>query len=237
MLCTLVSCRLQHTNSCSYSIVSPEMCRLKFRFSLRRSAGPFTLSCVVVVVISIVAAGAPFLLFFLLPCFSCSFVVVLSPERLQLCRGLELFVASVSNYWLFTFLTSSFTTHFIQKIVQNIIYFYYGLFYSYKFFKNDLNLTMFAQIFQIRRAVKLGVEKVKRPLIGGVSKANGVFGLRIYSVNFSPLFVSIGRKRNRPNSTNAKNNYTGLVGGWASRSKVGRFCLKPYHHLGWKSSS
>ena len=107
--------RVHHTSSCSYSIVSSEMCRLKFRFSLRRSAGPFTLSCVVVVVISIVAAGAPFLLFFLLPCFSCSFVVVLSPERLQLCRGLELFVASVSNYWLFYLFDLKFYHSFYSK--------------------------------------------------------------------------------------------------------------------------
>jgi hypothetical protein len=34
-----------------------------------------------------------------------------------------------------------------------------------KFFKNDLNLTMFAQIFWIRRTVKLEVKKVKRIII------------------------------------------------------------------------
>ena len=41
-----------------------------------------------------------------------------------------------------------------------------GLLYQYKFFENDLILTMFAQIFWIRRVVKLGVRKVKRPIIG-----------------------------------------------------------------------
>jgi len=30
--------------------------------------------------------------------------------------------------------------------MQNIIFFCRGLLYEYKFFKNDLNLTMFAQI-------------------------------------------------------------------------------------------
>ena len=46
-----------------------------------------------------------------------------------------------------TFLISSLTTRLIQKFVQNITFFCCGLLYQYMIFKNDLNLTMFAQIF------------------------------------------------------------------------------------------
>ena len=58
-----------------------------------------------------------------------------------------------------TFSILSLTTHLLQKFVQNITSFCCGLFYQYKFFKNDLNLTIFAQIFWIRRVVKFGVKK------------------------------------------------------------------------------
>jgi len=39
------------------------------------------------------------------------------------------------------------------------------LLYQYKIFKNDLNLTIFAQFFWIRPVVKLWVKKVKRTII------------------------------------------------------------------------
>jgi len=48
-----------------------------------------------------------------------------------------------------TFLTLSLTTCFIQKFAQNITSFVVACFINtYIFFKNNLNLTMFAQIFR-----------------------------------------------------------------------------------------
>ena len=44
-------------------------------------------------------------------------------------------------------------------------YFCCGLLYEYKFFKNDLSLTMFAHFFWIRRVVKFGIKKIKQPII------------------------------------------------------------------------
>ena len=43
-----------------------------------------------------------------------------------------------------TFLTLSLTIRPIQKFVQNITFFCCDLLYQYMFFKNELNLTMFA---------------------------------------------------------------------------------------------
>jgi hypothetical protein len=42
------------------------------------------------------------------------------------------------------FLIPSLTTHLTQKFVQKFHFFCCDLLYQYKFFKNDLNLTMFA---------------------------------------------------------------------------------------------
>ena len=44
-----------------------------------------------------------------------------------------------------TFFIPSLTTHLTQKFVQNFHFFCCGLLYQYKFYKNVLNLTMFAK--------------------------------------------------------------------------------------------
>jgi len=46
-----------------------------------------------------------------------------------------------------TFFTLSLTTRLIQKFIQNITSFAVACFINKKFFKNNLNLTMFAQFF------------------------------------------------------------------------------------------
>ena len=48
------------------------------------------------------------------------------------------------------FFISSLITRLIQKIMHNITFFCCGLLYQYKIFKNDLNLTIFVQIFWIK---------------------------------------------------------------------------------------
>jgi hypothetical protein len=46
------------------------------------------------------------------------------------------------------FLTPNLTSRLIQKITQNITYFVVAWFINKSFFQNDLNLTMFVQIFE-----------------------------------------------------------------------------------------
>ena len=58
--------------------------------------------------------------------------------------------------WLFY---SKFNYSFYLKICAKYHFFCYDLFYQYKFFKNNLNLTMIAQIFWIRQLVKLEIKK------------------------------------------------------------------------------
>ena len=71
---------------------------------------------------------------------------------------------SVSNYSSFDFFNSKFDHSFYSKIYTKH-HFFCGLLYQYKFFKNDLNLTIFMQIFWIRRVVKLNVKRIKPPII------------------------------------------------------------------------
>ena len=52
-----------------------------------------------------------------------------------------------------------------SKFCAKYYFFCCGLLYQYKFFKSDLNLTMFVQIFWIRQVVKLDVTKVKWSII------------------------------------------------------------------------
>ena len=72
---------------------------------------------------------------------------------------------SVSNCSSFDFFYLKFDNSSYLKICAKYYYFYCGLFYQYKIFKNDLNLTIFVQIFWIRRVVKLRVKKFKRTTI------------------------------------------------------------------------
>ena len=53
---------------------------------------------------------------------------------------------AVSNYNSFDFFTSNLTTYFIQKFIQNTIFFVVACFINTNS-SSDLNLTMFAQIF------------------------------------------------------------------------------------------
>jgi len=64
------------------------------------------------------------------------------------CEGVaQLPTPSVPNYKLFDFfLPSDLTTLLIQKFMQNILL-CYSLLYQCKFFKNGLNLIIFAQFF------------------------------------------------------------------------------------------
>ena len=79
---------------------------------------------------------------------------------------------SVLNYRSFDFFNLKFEHSSYLKIYAKHHFFYCELLYQYKFFESDLNLTMFAQNFWIRRAVKLDVKKIKRPIIwnGGSSR-------------------------------------------------------------------
>ena len=52
---------------------------------------------------------------------------------------------SVSNYSSFDFFDPKFDYSSYSKNCAKYHFFYYGLFYQYKFFKNDLNLTTCAQ--------------------------------------------------------------------------------------------
>ena len=58
-----------------------------------------------------------------------------------------------------TLLTSKVWPLVLFKNLCKISLFYCGLLYPYEFFKNDLNLTIFVQIFWISWVVKLRVEK------------------------------------------------------------------------------
>jgi len=54
---------------------------------------------------------------------------------------------SIPNYSSFDFFRSKFDYSSYSKICTKYQFFYCGLLHQYKFFNNDLNLTMFAQIF------------------------------------------------------------------------------------------
>ena len=54
---------------------------------------------------------------------------------------------SVLNYRSFDFFYPKFNHSSYSKIYVKHHFFCYGLLYQYKFFKSDLNLTMFVQIF------------------------------------------------------------------------------------------
>ena len=54
---------------------------------------------------------------------------------------------SVSNYMSFDFFNPKFDRSSYSKNYAKHHFFCCELFYQYKFFKSDLNLTMFAQIF------------------------------------------------------------------------------------------
>ena len=75
---------------------------------------------------------------------------------------------SVPNCSSFDFFNPKFDHSSYSKIYTKHRFFCCGLLYQYKFFKSDLNLTMFAQIFWIKRVVKLKVKKIKRTTICNV---------------------------------------------------------------------
>ena len=82
------------------------------------------------------------------------------------------YTPSVPNYRSFDFFNPKFDNSSYSKIYAKYHFFCCELLYQYKFFKSDLNLTMFAQIFWIRRMIKLDAKKVKWPIIwNGGSKS------------------------------------------------------------------
>ena len=69
----------------------------------------------------------------------------------------------VSNCRSFDLFNSKFDHSSYSKICAKYHFFYCGL--LCQFSNNNLNLTMFAQIFWIRRVIKLSIKKVKRSII------------------------------------------------------------------------